>query len=216
MGRTRTDIRPRIVEAARARFLVEGVDGASLRAIASDAGTSIGMVYYYFKTKDDLFLGVVEQTYSRLLQDVTQAADPALTPLERIRQIYRRIDRIDEHESQVVRLVIREVLVSSTRLARLLERFARGHFPIVLQALADGMREGTIRADVPPMVLLPVLIGVGAIPQFMLGQLGKRDPALADLLVDVLYRGIRPPEGPRAGRAGRGRARAGTRQGSKR
>ena len=36
MVRPRTDIRPRIVAAARTRFLSEGVDGASLRAIARE------------------------------------------------------------------------------------------------------------------------------------------------------------------------------------
>ena len=38
MARPRTDIQPRIVRAARARFLAEGVDGASLRAIARRRG----------------------------------------------------------------------------------------------------------------------------------------------------------------------------------
>src|SRR4029077_6434218 len=56
MARPRSDIQPRIVRAARERFLAEGVDGASLRTIASDAGTNVGMVFYYFPTKDDLFL----------------------------------------------------------------------------------------------------------------------------------------------------------------
>jgi AcrR family transcriptional regulator len=197
MARTRTDICPRIVAAARARFLSEGVDGASLRAIASDAGTSIGMVYYYFKTKDDLLFAVVEDIYGRLLDDLTRACDPALPPVERIRGVYRRIGAIDDHESQVVRLVIREVLVSSKRLARLLARFQRGHFPLVLAALADGIAEGTIRADLPPMMLLPVAIAVGAIPQFMLDHIapkipGPRGDALADALVELLWHGIGP------------------------
>ena len=58
MGRTPSDIAPRIVHAARRRFLSDGVEGASLRAIARDARTSIGMIYYYYPAKDDLFLAV--------------------------------------------------------------------------------------------------------------------------------------------------------------
>ena len=46
MARPRGDIAPRILHAARKRFLVEGVDGASLRAIARDARTNKGMIYY--------------------------------------------------------------------------------------------------------------------------------------------------------------------------
>jgi AcrR family transcriptional regulator len=44
MARPRSDIRPRLLASARARFLREGVDGASLRSIAKDAATNIGMV----------------------------------------------------------------------------------------------------------------------------------------------------------------------------
>jgi AcrR family transcriptional regulator len=44
MARPASDIQKRIFVAARARFLSEGVDGASLRQIAKDAGTNIGMV----------------------------------------------------------------------------------------------------------------------------------------------------------------------------
>ena len=54
MARPRGDIAPRILHAARRRFLTEGIDGASLRGIAADAGTNIGMVYYYFPTKDEM------------------------------------------------------------------------------------------------------------------------------------------------------------------
>jgi AcrR family transcriptional regulator len=195
MPRTRSDIGPRIVHAARARFLAEGVDGASLRAIAQDAGTSIGMVYYYFKTKDDLFFAVVEETYERLLEDLTRACDPKLPPKERMRRLYRRVGEVDAHESQIIRLVVREALVSSTRLTRLIDRFKRGHFPLVIATLADGMREGSIRSDVPPIVLLPIAAAVGVLPQFVLDQLAPRLPVphgeeLADLLVELLWQGI--------------------------
>ena len=195
MARPRSDIEPRILEAARTRFLREGVDGASLRAIATDAGTSIGMVYYYFKTKDDLFFAVVEETYERLLEDLKRACDTALAPRERMRRVYRRIGALDERESQIVRLVLREALVSSKRLDRLIARFKRGHFPLVIATLSDGMRDGSIRTDVPPLVLLPIAIAVGAVPQFLLDHLapqlpGPRGDALADALVELLWHGI--------------------------
>ena len=193
MGRTRSDISPRIVDAARVRFLNEGVDGASLRAIADDAGTSIGMVYYYFRTKDDLFYAVVEAGYTRILEDVTRACDPALPPVERIRNLYHRIAAMDAREQEIIRLVIREVLVSSKRLTRLLARFQRGHFPVILQTLSDGVREGSIRADLSPLLLLPVVAAVGVVPHFAVQRLVPGAPRdLADTFLEVLLHGIAP------------------------
>ena len=70
MARPRGNIDQRIVRAARVLFLRDGVDGASLRDIARRARTSIGMIYYYFPIKDDLFLAVVEEVYAKLLGDL--------------------------------------------------------------------------------------------------------------------------------------------------
>src|SRR3954462_10208335 len=112
MARPKSDIEPRILAAARARFLSDGVDGASLRGIASDGGTSIGMVYYYFATKDDLFFGVVEQLYQGLLQDIELAITPDVPMRERVERLYARIARLSDEELLVLRLVLREALTS--------------------------------------------------------------------------------------------------------
>jgi TetR/AcrR family transcriptional regulator, cholesterol catabolism regulator len=184
------------------------VDGASLRAIAADARTSIGMVYYYFATKDDLFLAVVEESYATLLADIAAACDPKLAPRDRLRRMYRRIAASDERELQIVRLVLREALVSSKRLGRVFARFQRGHIPIVIATIADGIRDRSIRSDVQPLMLLLIAISVGAIPQFMMRFLlpvpgAPAGDALADALVDLLWNGI-------GVRSSRGRRRAAT------
>ncbi len=198
MARPASDIGPRIIAAARTRFLVEGVDGASLRAIASDAGTSIGMVYYYFPTKDDLFLAVVEETYSALLADLTRALAPDVPVEERVRRLYRRFAVMSDVETITLRLMLREALVSNDRLGRLLQRFQRGHIPLALGMLHDGVRDGTIAADLPPLVAVVITFAVGAAPQFLARRVGTHLPAgvippaseLADLLVRILLRGI--------------------------
>src|SRR5262245_3780987 len=135
MPRPASDIRERILHAARARFLREGVDGASLRGVAQDAGTNIGMVYYYFKSKDELFLGVVDEVYARFLADLGAALAPDLPPPERLRRLYQRMAQLGDDELDVVRLVLREAMVSSARLVELARRAAQGHVPLVLRAL---------------------------------------------------------------------------------
>src|SRR3954471_14354662 len=102
MARPRSDIRTRVLHEARTRFLLEGVDGASLRRIAEDAGTSIGMVYYYFPTKDELFLAVVEEVYEVVLADLLAALEPTRSVPERIEGLYAQIGRLSENERMVV------------------------------------------------------------------------------------------------------------------
>jgi AcrR family transcriptional regulator len=56
-GRWRTgqQSKKRIIDAARDRFMREGYQRATVRAIAADAGVDVAMVYYFFGNKEGLF-----------------------------------------------------------------------------------------------------------------------------------------------------------------
>jgi AcrR family transcriptional regulator len=198
MARPRTDISARILKAAKRRFRERGVDGTSLRTIAKDARTSIGMIYYYFPTKDDLFLAVVEQTYQKLLVDLEQAITPGVPFAERLVRLYERIGAASKDELDVLRMFLQEALFSSSRFERVVSRFLRGHVPLVLAMLVDGVGEQALDARRHPMVLLFATFALAGPPQLMRKVLDKRLPvpgapagnALARELVDVLLHGI--------------------------
>lgn len=198
MARPRSDIEPRLIEAARRRFLATGVDGASLRQIARDAGTNIGMIYYYFPTKDDLFFGVVEEVYSKLLADLEQVLDPNEPVAERIRRMSIRISQLSDTELEVVRLVVREAIASSSRLDRLIERFKRGHLPLVLRTIVDGISRGELDGSRHPMLLLVSTFALCGAPHLVRRVVGERVPfndvpigePLANQLVEILFSGI--------------------------
>jgi len=196
MARKRSDIRERLVRAARDVFLERGVDAAPLRAIARRARTNIGMVYYYFPTKDDLFMAVVEELYARLLAEIAEIIGRRAPLRERIRGLYRRIGAMTEDEADVAALVAREALSSAERRARVFERFWRGHIPLLVGMLEDGKRAGEVSSGVPTPLLLAVMAGVGIFPQFAARALAlvaaPTGNALADRLADLLFDGVGP------------------------
>lgn len=54
--------RRRIQEAARAVFTERGYAGASIELIARAAQLSVGAIYLYFRSKEDLYVSLVEET----------------------------------------------------------------------------------------------------------------------------------------------------------
>jgi hypothetical protein len=89
------------------------------------------------------------------------------------------------------------VLGSSKRLDRLIARFQKGHIPMVLQTLAEGMADGTIDSALPPALLFLCTVAVGAVPQVVRRVAGQRlklpgidDEQFARNLVGVLFHGI--------------------------
>ncbi|SAL83470.1 TetR family transcriptional regulator [Caballeronia arvi] len=57
--------RRRILEAATEQFAKFGLAGARVDAIAAAAGTNERMLYYYFESKEGLYVAVLEAMYAR-------------------------------------------------------------------------------------------------------------------------------------------------------
>jgi AcrR family transcriptional regulator len=205
MARPASDIPERLLASARRHFLASGVDGSSLRAIAQDAGTSIGMIYYHYETKDELFRAVVEEVYEPLLGELLVMLEPERDVEARLHDALGRLGRMSEEELEVVRIIIREGMSHSERLRWIVERVTRGHLPLVFQLMSDGMSQGTLRSDMHPLVLLLATGSLGLFAQVMRRRLpeggmpeaGAPDgAALAEALSEVLLHGIgaRPAE----------------------
>ncbi|CAN5816629.1 hypothetical protein BH11MYX4_BH11MYX4_24920 [soil metagenome] len=206
MARPRSDIEPRILRAARRRFLAEGVDCASLRMIARDAKTSVGMVFYYLPSKDELFLAVVEEVYGKLVEDLKAALEGEGATRDRLHGAFARLGQATDDEVEVIRLVLREALLvpASPRFSRLMARFRQGHMAVALRTLARGVDEGELDDAVPLPLLMMTTAAMGALPQILRRVAGHEPPfsllppppVLATTAVDLLFRGIGPRKPP--------------------
>src|SRR5690349_18265791 len=64
--------RRRIQEAARTVFAERGYGGASIELIARAAQLSVGAIYLYFKSKEDLYISLIEDTLTVFDVEMTQ------------------------------------------------------------------------------------------------------------------------------------------------
>ncbi len=69
-----------VLDAAHRVFLEKGYHGASLDAIALDAGFSKGVVYSQFGSKDDLFLALLAERIDARRRNSAQRADDVTGP----------------------------------------------------------------------------------------------------------------------------------------
>jgi len=74
-----------ILDAARKVFEAEGLDGASLRAIASAAGYTPAALYFHFYSKEAIYAEVLRGSLVNLGTAVNRAILDARTPAERLR-----------------------------------------------------------------------------------------------------------------------------------
>jgi AcrR family transcriptional regulator len=57
-----------ILEVATAEFAAKGLSGARIDEIAATTKTSKRMIYYYFESKEGLYVAVLEEAYRRIRQ----------------------------------------------------------------------------------------------------------------------------------------------------
>lgn len=76
--------RERILEAAARIFADHGLDGASMRRIAAQAGCTTGAIYPLFKNKEAIYAELLSRSLDDLHRRL-QAADRAASPEQRLR-----------------------------------------------------------------------------------------------------------------------------------
>ena len=74
-----------ILNAARRVFEADGLDGASLRAIAAAAGYTPAALYFHFDSKEAIYAEVLRGSLANLAEAVTRATLRSKTPAERLR-----------------------------------------------------------------------------------------------------------------------------------
>lgn len=73
-----------ILDAARKVFEVEGLDGASLRAIAAEAGYTPAALYFHFDSKEAIYAEVLQASLASLREAVGRAVGRTSEPAARL------------------------------------------------------------------------------------------------------------------------------------
>jgi AcrR family transcriptional regulator len=90
-GSPESNARQRLLETAIGMFAEKGYAGTSVREIVEQAGVSKPVLYYYFQSKEGLFLAILEMAENLQTELLTRILESAGNVLERLLLLYRRI-----------------------------------------------------------------------------------------------------------------------------
>ncbi len=178
--------RAQLLDAAERVFAREGFRGASIEAIAREAGYSHGAVYSNFTGKLDLFLVLVEERIDTRLARIYQAADAALSrgaePLEAARAFVAML----QQERQAYLLLAdlwNQAIRDPSAAAKFAERHARLRAVIgrIVEGIArDTGTELTLPRDQVATALIALANG------FTIERLADPDAAPDELLAHAI------------------------------
>lgn len=162
VGTERGELEARLLETAERRFGEHGYAATSIRSIAEEAGANPALVHYYFGSKRDLLVAVLDRVFEPLAGAVARLReDRDAGPGEVTGLLFRTLS---EHPA-LPRLVVREVLLAGGEFRELFaERYAPrlgGALPPMMLRLQE---EGRMRADLDPRIVTLLVLALCLFP----------------------------------------------------
>ena len=152
-----------ILAAAEAEFAAKGLAGARVDVIAEQAGANKRMLYYYFGSKDDLYLAVLERAYGGMREKERELNLADLSPLDAIRTLVEfKFDYYVAHQS-IISLLAGENLTGAKFLkkSRKLRDMQTSLVDVIRRVLASGEAKGVIRKGLDPLHLYLSISALG-------------------------------------------------------
>ena len=142
-----------ILEVATREFADKGLAGARIDAIAEAMRTSKRMIYYYFGSKEGLYLAVLEESYRRMRSIESELHLENLPPEDALRRL--ATFTFDHHHSNpdFVRLVMSENMQRGQYLAQS-KQIQQLNVPAIssIQKLYErGVASGVFRTGLDPI-----------------------------------------------------------------
>ncbi len=154
-GRTNDPERTRanILQVAEVEFGEKGLAGARIDEIAEATRTSKRMIYYYFGSKEGLYLAVLEEAYRRVRDVESELKLQDLEPEEALRRLVAFTFDHHLHHESYIRLVMSENIHRGQYLAQS-QRIQELNVPAIaaIRNLYErGVKAGLFRKGLDPV-----------------------------------------------------------------
>ncbi len=205
-GSRENERRRTILRAAIEVFARKGYHGCRIADVAREAGVAYGLVYHYFKNKDELLETVAETGWSGFVSRMRAVALGEGSLEDKVRGIADVAFEAYRVDPRAVKVLILEVARSP----------AGGHVVSRQQAFLDAIRlaadmfaraqeTGELRGDLDPMICASLLFGAieMGLTAFVSGLMEDRSPEALDRakvqIAESFLRGVLPGAATSAG-----------------
>jgi len=147
--------RDKILDVALQEFSRRGLSGARIDAIAAESGLNKGMIYYYFGSKEDLYVAALEESYRRFRQIESDFHLEKLPPVEALGALVGASFDFHAAHPEFIRMVMSENINHGEYIRKIpeLRTINRSAITVLESLCRRGIADGVFRADVDPVDL---------------------------------------------------------------
>jgi TetR/AcrR family transcriptional regulator, fatty acid metabolism regulator protein len=188
------DKRRLILDAAVRVFAHKGYHTSRVGDIAEEAGVAHGLLYHYFRSKEELLETIFRETWRDVLDAVRSVEETDESARDRLAGLAKILLRAWRRDPDLVRVLVREVTRSPEQLQQQIDEI--GHaYEALERIVASGQASGEFRTDIDAKIAATVFYGaleetltgwvMGQLPDTD-GDIARAEQNVADLLCDGL------------------------------
>ena len=144
------DKRRQILDAAIRVFARQGFNACRVSDIADEAGVAYGLVYHYFKSKDQVLNELFTERWSLLLAAIEEVDGQSLTGREKLDAVAGFIIDSYRYEPELMKVIIVEVTRAANSFGRTHLPEIRRAYDLIAKIVTDAEAAGEFRNDVDP------------------------------------------------------------------
>ncbi|NOY68040.1 MAG: TetR/AcrR family transcriptional regulator [Deltaproteobacteria bacterium] len=160
--------------------------------IARTARVTEGLIYKYFNSKRDLLFQVLAESFSLFINQTSIELEKTSGATLRLRTLVRCYLTAYDRDRVLARMLMLEARNSTDFFKSNAYNLIRSHNRQVIRIIAKGIKEGEIRADISPAVVLRIIFG--AIEHAMLAPIlfGRSVDVhrMTDEICGIVFNGI--------------------------
>ena len=155
--------RDNILKAATKVFARYGYEGGSVEKISKAAKSFDRMIYYYFGSKEGLFIEVLEETYRRMNDAESKLDLDTAKPVEALQAVIRFVVGYYRKHPEFVTLLNTENLHKGKHISKSMRarEYSSPAVSVIEQVLAAGVASQEFRADLRARDLYLLIASMG-------------------------------------------------------
>ena len=170
--------RRQILDAAVRVFARQGFHTCRVSDIADEAGVAYGLVYHYFRSKDEVLDTLFLERWNILLEAIREVDARDESARDKLRAIAAFIVDSYRHDPELMQVIIVEVTRAANSFGRRhLGKIAEA-YALIAEIVAKAQADGEFKSDVTPQ--FAAMAFYGAIEQVLTGWIFDLLPSGAD------------------------------------
>jgi TetR/AcrR family fatty acid metabolism transcriptional regulator len=167
-----------ILDAAVKVFADKGYYGARVSDIAQEAGIAYGLVYHYFKNKEDLLISIFRTRWSQFDQAVRNIMEEKDDPRQMIRSIISFLFHSYKNNPKMIEVMILDVAKTTRFFNGENIRQFTGLFSLISEIVRRGQEQGIFKKDLDTKLAAYCLYG--SVERIMLGWILEDKKGITD------------------------------------